>query len=229
LVGGPVWPLSDLVARGGTTESESGYRAGSACHIYRHMQQWIDPDIWRDWRRCNDARIARDRAYDGLFFTCVRTTKIYCRPVCPVAHARSRNVFFVPTAAAAEHLGYRPCLRCRPEAAPGSPAWRGTSSTVGRGLRLIEAGYLDRHSVAQLSDTLGVGSRHLSRLFKRHLGATPRELATTRRVQTAKRLIGDTRMTFAEIAFEAGFNSVRRFNDAFSRTYQRPPSSFRLR
>lgn len=184
-------------------------------------------DIWRDWERCDAARVARDPAYDGLFFTCVRTTRIYCRPVCPVSPARSRNVFFVPSAAAAVRLGFRPCLRCRPEAAPGSPAWRGTETTVARATRMIDDGYLDRHSVEDLADALGIGARHPSRLFMKHRGATPREIAATRRVQAAKRMLGDTALSLCEIAFAAGFGSVRRFNAAFAKTYGRPPSSFR--
>ncbi|MHA1564127.1 MAG: bifunctional transcriptional activator/DNA repair enzyme AdaA [Alphaproteobacteria bacterium] len=191
------------------------------------MKAPLNAAVWRDWARCDEARLARDPAYDGCFFTCVRTTRIYCRPVCPVSHALSKNVHFVPTAAAAERLGFRPCLRCRPETAPGSPAWRGTATTVARGLRLIEEGYLDEHSVEDLADKLGVGARHLSRLFLRHLGAAPREVAGTRRLQAAKRLITDTQRPLAEIAFAAGFRSVRRFNDAFRNTYHRPPSSFR--
>lgn len=191
------------------------------------MDQLSAIDIWRDWERCDRARIARDRSFDGLFFTCVRTTKIYCRPVCPVAHAHSKNVFFVPSAAAAERAGFRPCLRCRPESAPGSPAWQGTATTVERALRLIDEGFLDVRSVDELAACLGIGARHLSRLFMRHVGATPREVAGTRRVQAAKRLITDTSMPLGEVAFAAGFQSIRRFNDAFLRTYKRAPSSFR--
>ena len=151
-------------------------------------------DVWRDWKHCERARVARDPAYDGLFFTCVRTTKIYCRPVCPVKPASSKNVFFVPSAAAAEHLGFRPCLRCRPETAPGSPAWRGTETTVARGMRMIDDGFLDRKRVGDLADALGVGMRHLARLFVKHIGATPMQVAATRRVQIAKKLISDTAM-----------------------------------
>jgi AraC family transcriptional regulator of adaptative response/methylated-DNA-[protein]-cysteine methyltransferase len=191
------------------------------------MDDHENPDIWRDWDRCDSARLARDSRFDGAFFTCVRTTKIYCRPVCPVRHAHSRNVFFVASAAAAERLGFRPCLRCRPETAPGSPAWRGTETTVARGLRLIEAGFLDSNSVEDLAAKLGIGARHLSRLFRKHLSATPRDIAATRRVQIAKRLISDTSMPLSQIAFEAGFQSIRRFNDAFQRGYKRSPSSFR--
>ena len=180
-----------------------------------------------DWDVCDRARLARDRAFDGIFFTGVRTTRIYCRPVCSVRPARSANVVFFGSAAAAERAGFRPCLRCRPETAPGSPAWSGTATTVARGMRLIEEGFLDEGSVAELADRLGVGPRHLLRLFLRHTGAPPSEIAATRRVQAAKRLIDQTRMGLSDIAFAAGFRSVRRFNDAFRATYGRPPSSFR--
>ena len=141
--------------------------------------------------------------------------------------AKSENVQFFATAATAERAGFRPCLRCRPEAAPGSPAWNGTATTVARGMRLIEKGFLVKASVADLADHLGIGPRHLLRLFLHHAGATPSEVAATRRVQAAKRLIDQTAMPLSEIAFAAGFRSIRRFNDAFRATYGRPPSSFR--
>ena len=182
-----------------------------------------------DRATCDRARLARDPAFDGVFFSGVRTTRIYCRPICPVRPARSENVVFFPSAAAAERAGFRPCLRCRPETAPGSPAWSGTRSTVGRAVRLIDQGFLDRASVSELAERLGIGPRHLLRLFLRHAGATPSEVAATRRIQAAKRLIDNTRRPLAEIAFAAGFGSVRRFNDAFRATYKRPPSSFRRR
>jgi AraC family transcriptional regulator, regulatory protein of adaptative response / methylated-DNA-[protein]-cysteine methyltransferase len=180
-----------------------------------------------DGEICDRARLARDPAYDGLFFTGVRTTRIYCRPVCPVRPAQSKNVMFFPTAAAAERAGFRPCLRCRPETAPGSPAWNGTATTVARGMRLIDEGFLDRGSVGALAEKLGIGPRHMLRLFLRHAGATPSELASTRRVQAAKRLIDETAMPLAEIAFAAGFRSVRRFNDTFKQTYGRAPAAMR--
>jgi AraC family transcriptional regulator of adaptative response/methylated-DNA-[protein]-cysteine methyltransferase len=180
-----------------------------------------------DHEQCNRARLARDSSFDGAFFTCVKTTKIYCRPICPSTHARLANIFFVPSAAAAERLGFRPCLRCRPEPAPGSPAWRGTATTVARAMRLIGEGLLDRHSVEELADKLGLGARHLSRLFSGHVGASPVEVAGMRRVQAAKRLISDTDKPLGEIAFEAGFGGIRRFNDAFRRIYKRTPASFR--
>jgi AraC family transcriptional regulator, regulatory protein of adaptative response / methylated-DNA-[protein]-cysteine methyltransferase len=187
----------------------------------------LDTMVELDRGTCDRARLARDPAFDGLFFTGVRTTRIYCRPVCPVRPARSQNVVFFPTAAAAERAGFRPCLRCRPETAPGSPAWNGTATTVARGMRLISEGFLDDASVADLAARLGIGPRHLLRLFLRHAGATPSEVAGTLRVQRAKRLIDQTAMPLSEIAFAAGFQSVRRFNDAFRATYGRPPSAFR--
>lgn len=182
-----------------------------------------------DWATCDRARLARNPAFDGVFFTGVKTTRIYCRPVCPVRPARSQNVVFFPSAAAAERAGFRPCLRCRPEAAPGSPAWNGTATTVARAMRLIEEGCLDQASVADLAERLGIGPRHLLRLFLRHTGAAPSEIAATRRVQTAKRLIDGTDMPLSAIAFASGFGSLRRFNEAFRALYGRPPSSFRAR
>jgi len=190
-------------------------------------EQILPPHLDREI--CDRARLARDAAFDGLFFSGVRSTRIYCRPVCPVRPARSENVTFYPTAAAAERAGFRPCLRCRPETAPGSPAWMGTATTVARGMRLIEDGFLDRASVADLADALGVGPRHLLRLFTRHAGASPSEIAATNRIQRAKRMIDKTAMPLSEIAFAAGFRSVRRFNDSFLLTYKRSPSSFRRR
>src|SRR5262245_44394752 len=154
---------------------------------------------------CDRARLARDRRFDGRFFTGVVTTGVYCRPVCPVKPARSKNVRFFPTAAAAERAGFRPCLRCRPEAAPGSPAWRGSAASVTRGLALIARGFLDTHDVSELATTLGMGPRHLSRLFVRHCGAPPGAVARTRRVQVAKRLLDETSLHMTEIALAAGF------------------------
>ncbi|MEH6403870.1 MAG: Ada metal-binding domain-containing protein [Sneathiella sp.] len=176
---------------------------------------------------CDRARLARDPNYDGLFFTGVKTTKIYCRSVCPVHPAKSVNVMFFKSAAAAEQAGFRPCLRCRPESAKGSPAWRGTATTVGRAMQIIESGYLDHSSVVELAARLGIGSRHLSRLFDKHLGASPSQVAATRRVQIAKRLLHNTQLSISEIAFEAGFQSIRRFNDAFKAVYKRSPSEIR--
>lgn len=179
-----------------------------------------------DARTCDRARLARDPCFDGRFFTGVLTTRIYCRPTCPVKPARSANVVFFPTAAAAERAGFRPCLRCRPETAPGTPAWRGAAATVTRALRLIERGFLDDgRTVESLAEALGMTTRHLRRLFARHAGASPIAVATTLRVQRAKRLVDEGGRSMAEIALAAGFRSVRRFNAAFRAVYRRPPSA----
>ena len=180
-------------------------------------------------RHLYEALLRRDPAFDGLVFVAVRTTGIYCRLICPARKPKEGNCVFYRSAAEAERFGYRPCLRCRPEAAPGSPAWRGTAATVGRGLRLIEEGFLDRNAVSDLASLLGIGTRHLSRLFLRHLGASPAEIARVRRVQRAKRLITETDLPLVRVAFEAGFGSVRRFNDAFLKTYALSPSRLRGR
>jgi AraC family transcriptional regulator, regulatory protein of adaptative response / methylated-DNA-[protein]-cysteine methyltransferase len=184
-----------------------------------------------DATECDHARLARDPAYDGRFYTGVRTTRIYCRPVCPVRPAQSRNVRFYPSAAAAEADGFRPCLRCRPETAPFSPAWNGSRTTVARGLRLIVKGALDGNdaSVVALAAKLGVGERHLARLFIRHLGASPSQVARTARVQRAKRLLDTTERPMSQIALDAGFGSLRRFNAVFAEVYGRPPTELRRR
>ena len=175
------------------------------------------------------ARLSRDARFDGRFFVAVKTTGIYCRPVCPANAPKSENVSFYPTAAAAGEAGYRPCLRCRPECAPGTPAWEGTSTTVQRGLRLIADGALDDGDIEELSDRLGVTSRHLRRLFTKHLGASPLAVAHTQRLHFAKRLIDQTTLPMADVAIASGFGSTRRFNDAFRQTYGRTPRELRRR
>ena len=176
---------------------------------------------------CERARLSRDARFDGRFFIGVVTTRIYCRPVCPVQPPKAANVRFYPSAAAAGRAGFRPCLRCRPEAAPGTPAWNGTPGTVRRALRLIEDGALDHDDADGLARRLGVGPRHLRRLFERHVGASPRRVAATRRLHRAKRLIDATDLPFAAVAQAAGFGSVRRFNDALRETYGRTPGELR--
>ncbi len=175
------------------------------------------------------ARLSRDARFDGRFFVGVKTTGIYCRPVCPANAPKSENVVFYPTAAAAGEAGLRPCLRCRPECAPGTPAWAGTSTTVQRGLRLIADGALDDGDIEELSERLGVTSRHLRRLFNKHLGASPLAVAHTQRLHFAKRLIDQTALPMTEIAIASGFGSTRRFNDAFRNTYGRTPGELRRR
>ena len=182
-----------------------------------------------DRRICSQARLSRDARFDGRFFIGVRSTHIYCRPICPVRAAKEENVTYFPTAAAAAEAGYRPCLRCRPELSPGTPAWLGTSNTVSRALRLISEKALDDRSVDDLASRLGIGSRQLRRLFLRHLGATPIAVAKTSRLHFAKKLIDETNLPMGEIALAAGFGSVRRFNAAFRDTYKRTPTELRRR
>ncbi|OPY95184.1 transcriptional regulator [Bradyrhizobium sacchari] len=169
----------------------------------------------------------RDATADGLVFVAVKTTGVYCRPVCPARTPLARNVVFYRSAAAAEHAGFRPCLRCRPETAPFCPAWKGTRTTVERALSLIEDGELDRGSVESLAERLGVGPRHLARLFARHLDASPLQVAQSRRVQRAKRLLDAGDLPIAAVAERSGFSSARRMSTAFTRLYGRPPSAFR--
>lgn len=176
---------------------------------------------------CYRALSLRDVRFDGRFFTGVKTTGIYCRPVCPAPTPKAENVVFFPTAAAAQDAGFRPCLRCRPETAPDMGAWRGTSNTVSRALALIELGALDEAGVEDLADRLGVGERQLRRLFRQHLGASPVAVAQTRRVLLAQQLLNETSLSMAEIAFAAGFGSVRRFNEAFRVLFGRAPGHLR--
>lgn len=180
-----------------------------------------------DEQTCEQARLNRDARFDGRVFIGVTSTGIYCRPICPSPHAKRVHVRYFPSAAAATQAGFRPCLRCRPEVAPGTPAWNGTSATVNRGLRLIAEGALDEGNVEMLANRLGMSARHLSRLFLRHLGALPTTVAQTRRLHFAKQLISDTNLSMAQIAMASGFRSIRRFNEVFHKCYGRPPSELR--
>src|SRR5665213_1861130 len=181
-----------------------------------------------DQDACYRAVATRDLRFDGRFFTCVKTTGIYCRPVCPAKTPKRENMIFVLTAAAAEEAGFRPCLRCRPETAPDVGAWRGSSNTVNRALALIELGALDEgRDVTALAERLGVGERQLRRLFRQHLGASPVSVAQTRRVHLAKQLLHETRLPMAEVAFASGFGSIRRFNETFHALFGRAPRELR--
>jgi AraC family transcriptional regulator of adaptative response / DNA-3-methyladenine glycosylase II len=180
-----------------------------------------------DPKACYRALRSRDARFDGHFFTGVRTTGVYCRPVCPARTPKRENCVFLRCAAAAQEAGFRPCLRCRPESSPGTPAWLGTSATVSRALRLIADGALDSGTVDELAARLGVGERHLRRLFCEHLGASPLAVAQTQRLLFAKRLIDETRLPMSEIAFASGFSSIRRFNSAVRASWNRPPRELR--
>lgn len=174
------------------------------------------------------ARRSRDPRFDGRFYFGVRSTGVYCRPVCPAAPAaHTRQVHYFGTAAAAHAAGFRPCLRCRPEAAPGTPAWRGTAAVVRRALRLIHEGALDATTVPQFAARLGLGARQLNRLFAEHVGASPIALAQTRRLHFAKRLIDNSTLSMTAIALAAGYGSLRRFNTAVRDAYGRPPRELR--
>lgn len=182
-----------------------------------------------DHDACYRAVSSRDARFDGRIFTGVKTTGIYCRPICPARTPKSENVVFFSSAAAAQEAGFRSCLRCRPECSPDLAIWRGTSNTVSRGLSLIADGALDGDgaSVERLAERLGMGERQLRRLFQQHLGASPVTVAQTRRVLFAKRLIAETHMPLAHVALASGFGSVRRFNAVFQKLYGRPPGKFR--
>jgi len=180
-----------------------------------------------DWHVCSRARLSRDARFDGKFFIGVTTSGVYCRPICPARTANEKNVRYFSTAAAAAEAGFRPCLRCRPECAAGTPAWLGTPNTVSRALRLIGESGLDDGGVEVLAERLGVGSRHLRRLFLRHLGATPSAVAQTRRLQFAKKLIDETKLPMGDVALASGFGSVRRFNSGIQKVYHRTPTQIR--
>ncbi|MFQ5653444.1 MAG: AlkA N-terminal domain-containing protein [Planctomycetota bacterium] len=180
-----------------------------------------------DPRVCYRALTSRDPRFDGRFFTAVLTTGIYCRPICPAPMPRRVNLRYYRCAAAAEEVGYRPCRRCRPECSPGTPEWAGPSSIVARAHRLIGEGFLDGGSIETLAERVGIGPRQLRRLFREHLGASPVAIAQTRRIHFARKLIDETRLPMIEVAFEAGFASVRRFNAALKAAYARTPTELR--
>jgi AraC family transcriptional regulator of adaptative response / DNA-3-methyladenine glycosylase II len=178
---------------------------------------------------CFRALQSRDARFDGLLFVGVTSTRVYCRPVCPARTPKPENCRFFGSAAAAQEGGFRPCLRCRPETAPDLASWRGTSNTVTRALALIADGALDGdgNGVEALAERLGIGERHLRRLFLQHLGASPVVVAQTRRVLFAKQLIHETNMPLTEVALAAGFGSIRRFNEVFRKLFRRPPRALR--
>jgi AraC family transcriptional regulator of adaptative response / DNA-3-methyladenine glycosylase II len=186
---------------------------------------WSAPALDRE--TCYRALVSRDARFDGRFFVGVRTTGVYCRPVCPARTPKPQNVRFFPCAAAAEEAGFRACLRCRPEVSPGTPAWLGTSATVSRALRLISEGAVPEQGIGGLASRLGMGERQLRRLFDRHLGASPMAVVRTERLHLALRLIGQTDLPMTHVAAHAGFASVRRFNAAIKEACGRSPTDLR--
>src|SRR5579862_3341817 len=181
----------------------------------------LDPDA------CYRAVRARDRRFDGRFFTAVASTGIYCRPICPVRPPKRDNMRFYSHAAAAEGAGFRPCLRCRPERAPGMAPVDAVSRLVGAAMAGIEEHALSSAKVGELAASLGVSDRHLRRVTEAELGVSPIQLAQTQRLLLAKRLLGETRLSQTEIAFASGFGSVRRFNALFKSRYGLSPRALR--
>jgi len=183
----------------------------------------LDPEIcWRAWT-------ARDARFVGRFVMGVTSTHIYCRPGCPARLPARRNVRFYVTPAAAEAAGFRACLRCRPDSAPGSPTAAGTAATVSRALRLIDDGALTDGSLETLSARLGVTSRWLRELFERHVGAAPLDVARTRQAHLARRMLEQTPLPIEDIAAAAGYGSARRLRAAFQQTFKRAPATLRRR
>lgn len=191
--------------------------------VRTHHGRVLDDDL------CYEAIRRRDPGADGVFFVAVLTTGIYCRPICPARLPLRRNVTFYRTATAAREGGFRPCLRCRPESAPDSPAWVGSLATINRALRLIDEGRLVEESLESLAGRLGMTGRHLRRLFDKHVGVSPLAIEQTRRIHLAKKLIHETRLPMTQVAFAAGYGSVRRFNEAFVALFGRSPSNLRRR
>ena len=184
-------------------------------------QPELDPEL------CWQALHSRDRRFDGRFFAGVLTTRVYCRPICPVPLRKPENIQWFPSAASAEAAGFRPCRRCRPHTSPGTPAWSGTSAVVCRALKLICDGELDAGDVETLAGHVGIGCRHLRRLFVHQLGAPPIKIARTRRVHFTRNLIEETGLPITKIAFYSGFRSIREFNHAMLATFDHSPSELR--
>lgn len=185
--------------------------------------------MYEDFERCYRAVQSKDARFDGWFVTAVLTTKIYCRPSCPVRPPFARNVRFYPTAAAAQHAGFRACKRCRPDASPGSPEWNVRGDVVARAMRLIADGTVDREGVTGLAARVGYTTRQLERMLQAEVGANPLALARAQRAQTARVLIETTDLPFGDVAFAAGFSSIRQFNDTVRTVCALTPTELRTR
>ena len=185
--------------------------------------------VHEDFECCYRAVQSKDARFDGWFVTAVLTTRIYCRPSCPVRPPFARNVRFYPTAAAAQRAGFRACKRCRPDASPGSPEWNVRGDVVARAMRLIADGTVDREGVGGLAAHLGYTTRQLERLLQAEVGAGPLALARAQRAQTARLLIETTDLPFGDAAFAAGFSSIRQFNDTVRLVFENTPTVLRQR
>lgn len=181
----------------------------------------INPEV------CQRARLTRDARFDGVFFTAVKTTGIYCRSICPATPPKESNVSYFNSAVAAASAGYRPCLRCRPDSAPHSAAWMGNQAVLQRAMKLIEQGALEQQSLLDFSNYLGISDRYLRMLFEKHLGVAPKQYALYQQCLFAKKLIHETQLPMNQIALTSGFNSVRRFNDCFVKTMKMTPTEIR--
>ncbi len=195
----------------------------------RTGDQRDDGGVVEDFEHCYRAVQSRDPRFDGWFYTAVTSTGIYCRPSCPARTPAPAHVRFYPSAAAAQQAGFRACLRCRPDAAPGSPEWNVRADVVARAMRCIADGVVDREGVVGLASRVGYGVRHLHRMLAGEVGAGPLALARAQRAQTARLLVETTELGMAEIAFAAGFSSVRQFNDTVRRVLGRTPTQLRER
>jgi len=186
-----------------------------------------------DAKICQKARLSRDPRFDGKFFTAVKTTKIYCRTICPVSPPKEENVEYYASAVACANAGFRPCLRCRPDSAPNSPAWKGVNATLERAIRLIDEGalqqstYLQKASILKLAERLGISDRYLRQLFDKHLGMSPKAYALYQQCLFAKQLLHQTQLPITQVALASGFSSIRRFNDCFQSQLKLTPSSLR--
>ncbi len=190
------------------------------------MASITDDQLCREYSR---ARLSRDARFDGLFFTAVITTGIYCRSICPATPPKETNVEYHQSSISAQQAGFRPCLRCRPDSAPNSYAWIGTETTVKRAVRLIDNGALQEQSLEALATRLGVSSRHLRALFQQYLGTSPKNYALHRQCLFAKQLLHQSDLSIADIAFASGFNSIRRFNEAMQQRLSLTPSQIRAK
>ncbi|MFA0486075.1 AlkA N-terminal domain-containing protein [Vibrio sp. 10N.222.55.B11] len=177
--------------------------------------------------QCHLARYARDARFDGMFFTAVKTTGIFCRPICPATPPKEENVEYFSHQAKALKAGYRPCLRCRPDSAPFSPAWKGVETTFLRAMQLIDNGALNSGSIVDLATRLGISDRYLRTLFDNYIGVSPKQYSLYSRLMFAKQLLHTSSMSITDVGFASGFNSTRRFNDAFQKELQLSPSQIR--
>ncbi|MEZ9577836.1 MULTISPECIES: AlkA N-terminal domain-containing protein [unclassified Vibrio] len=177
--------------------------------------------------QCHLARYARDARFDGMFFTAVKTTGIFCRPICPATPPKEENVEYFSHQAQVLKAGYRPCLRCRPDSAPFSPAWKGVETTFLRAMQLIDNGALNSGSIVDLATRLGISDRYLRTLFDNYIGVSPKQYSLYSQLMFAKQLLHTSSMSITDVGFASGFNSTRRFNDAFQKELQLSPSQIR--